>query len=166
MKSEVHLRAWRRTDVARLAHLGPRLSPDTARARFWSAYNSVPPTYLRSIEARWPADWNAVVAVRNNEFVGWAEFGRNAHTSPDADLAVCVVDSERGKGTGKALVRALLAASANVGVTTMHADIAADNIAAIRTWQSATRGLESMVAHGSEGLRATVTLPAIGRRAA
>jgi GNAT superfamily N-acetyltransferase len=166
VKSEVKLRAWRRTDVGRLQHLGSRLSPDTAHSRFWSGFNAVPPTYLRSIEERWPADWNAVVAVRNGEFVGWAEFGRNEPGSSDADLAVCVIDSERGKGTGVALVRALLIESAKVGLGTIHADLAPDNIAAIRTWRTATRGFPSTLAHGPDGLRAAVTLPISVRRAA
>ena len=160
-------RAWRRTDVARLAHLGPRLSPDSAHSRFWSGLNSIPPAYLRSIEARWPEDWNAVVAIRDGEFVGWAEFGRNGHGSDDADLAVCVVDSERGKGTGSALIRALLTESGRLGVHTMHADLQPENTAAIRAWRTATRDFGSTLEYTPDGLRATVDLPVVsGRHAA
>jgi GNAT superfamily N-acetyltransferase len=163
MKSEVRVRAWRRSDLARLTHLGSRLSPETARARFWGGVGTVPESYLISVAERWPHDWNAVVATRDGQLVGWAEFGRNAVTDggdDDADLAVCVIDSERGHGTGTALVRALLAQCPGVGLRSIHADIASDNNAALRTWLAATKGLPTTLGYGPDGLRAEVSLAA------
>jgi len=166
MKSELRLRDWRRTDVGRLAHLGTRLSPETDHSRFWGGVNGVPPTYLRSIEKRFPFDWDAVVAVRDGQFVGWAEYGRNPHDRSDADLAVCVVDSERGRGTGGALMRAIVAKAAGAGLTTINVDLAGDNTPAMRSWLSASRGMSATMGYGPDGIRATVTVDQAARRAA
>src|SRR3954471_18862595 len=126
MKSSLELRPWRASDFQRLASLGGQLSRETLRRRFWTGVPELPQSYLRSIERRWPHDWDGVVAIRDGRLVGWAEFGRNSPGSGDADAAFAVIDAEQGRGIGTALMRALVAYAAHAGVVTLHADIGTD----------------------------------------
>jgi GNAT superfamily N-acetyltransferase len=166
MKSSLQLRPWRSSDAARLAQLGERVVAETLRSRFWGGVAAVPATYLSSIAQRWPLDWDAVVALRDGELVGWAEFGRNAVGSAEADIAVCVIDSEQGHGTGTALLRALLVQASSAGLSTIHADISGTNTPALRTWLRATRALPVTLALADGSLRATATVPVALRQAA
>src|SRR5580693_7643837 len=109
MKSCVEIRPWQASDLGQLRLLAPRLSPGTLRARFWGSVPSLPEAYLDGIAARWPRNWDAVVAIRGTQLVGWAEYGRNAPGSSDADAAFCVIDDEQGRGIGSALLRGLVA---------------------------------------------------------
>lgn len=166
MKSTPRIRPWRLSDSKRLAHLGGRLSQESLRSRFWTGTPELPQSYLRSIERRWPHDWDAVVAIHHGQLVGWAEFGRNAPGSSDADAAFAVIDSEQGKGIGTALMQALVAHAARAGVVTLHADIAPENTAALRAWQRATRALGAQMTLSADGYRGTVSVPAAAIRAA
>ena len=166
MKSSLRIPPWRASDAQRLVQLGGLLSPETIRSRFWTGYPAIPVGYLVRIEQRWPHDWDAVVAVRDGQLAGWAEYGRNASGSGDADAAFCVIDSERGRGVGTALMRALITLSGGAGITTLHADIAADNTRALRAWRRATQGLQSSMTLGIDGYRATIDVPATLIRAA
>jgi len=154
----VRIRVWRASDFARLRHLGPRLSRKTLRSRFWAGVPALPQTYLGSIATRWPHDWDAVVAIRDGQFVGWAEFGRNAPGSADADAGFCVIDDEQGHGTGTALLAALVRHAERAGISALHADIAADNTAAVHAWSKATGSETGSVTLGPDGYRATIRM--------
>ena len=166
MKSSVRIRPWRASDLKRLSHLDGRLSRETLTARFWTGMHALPDSYVRSIGSRWPYDWDAVVAVRDGQLVGWAEFGRNAPGSADADAAFCVIDSEQGRGTGTALMRVLVERAATAGITRLHADIALDNTRALRAWQRATEGRATASTMGVDGHRGTITIQPVAARAA
>src|SRR4051812_44609460 len=120
MKSLVELRPWRASDFQRLDRLGTQLSPQSLRSRFWTGMPELPQSYLRSIERRWPHDWDGVVAIQHGQLVGWAEFGRNEPGSTDADAAFAVIDAEQGRGIGTALMQALVERAARAGVLTLH----------------------------------------------
>jgi GNAT superfamily N-acetyltransferase len=158
MKSSLRIRPWRASDLKRLAHLGSRVSSRSLTARFWTGMPAMPESYLRSIEARWPRDWDAVVAIRDGQLVGWAEFGRNGTTS-EADAAFLVIDAEQGRGTGTALMRALVDHAARAGITTLHADISSGNAPALHAWQRAIRGLPATMTLGVDGYRGTIAVP-------
>jgi len=166
MKSTPRIRPWRTSDSKRLAHLGGRLSQKTLRSRFWTGVPELPRSYMRSIERRWPHDWDAVVAIQHGQLVGWAEFGRNAPGSSDADAAFAVIDAEQGKGIGTALMQALVAHAGRAGVITLHADISPDNTPALRAWTRATSGLGAAMTLSTDGYRGTISVPAAAIRAA
>ena len=166
MKSSLRMRPWRASDAKRLAHLGGRLSSRSLTSRFWTGMPTLPDSYLRSIESRWPHDWDAVVAIRDGQLVGWAEYGRNAPGSSDADAAFCVIDVEQGRGTGTGLMRALVEHAARAGITDLHADIATDNAPALHAWQRATKDLHAAMTLSTDGYRGTITVPATPARAA
>jgi GNAT superfamily N-acetyltransferase len=127
---------------------------------------SMPESYLRSIATRWPNDWDAVVAIRDGQLVGWAEFGRNRPGARDADAAFCVLDAEQGRGAGTALMRALVEHAARAGITTLNADIAANNAPALHAWRRATEHLPTRMTLGEDGYRGSIDVPLAPARAA
>lgn len=139
MKSgRVQIRPWQRGDFARLAAAAPGLSERTLWLRFWGAVPTLPAAYLRSTEQRWPHAWDAVAAFDGDELVGWAEYGRYPQRPGDADVAVCVVDAEQGRGIGGSLLVALLEHARRAGLASLHADIAPYNERARRGWVRVT----------------------------
>jgi RimJ/RimL family protein N-acetyltransferase len=146
MKSGVVIRPWERGDFALLAAAAPRLSERTLRLRFWGAVPTLPVSYLRSTEQRWPYCWDAVAALDGDALVGWAEYGRYPERPGTADVAVCVVDDEQGHGLGTALFRVLLERARCAGLVSVHADIAPHNEAARHAWRHATGGLAATYA--------------------
>ncbi|MDT4925214.1 MAG: hypothetical protein QOG01_2927 [Pseudonocardiales bacterium] len=138
MKSDVAVRAWQSGDLELLAAAGSRLSEQTLRMRFWGTVPALPVSYLRRVEERWPAYWDAVVAMAGDELVGWAEFGRDRVDPGRGDIGACVVDSEQGHGVGTALLVALLERARARGLTVVHADIHPYNAAARHAWHTAT----------------------------
>jgi RimJ/RimL family protein N-acetyltransferase len=147
MKSgEVTIRPWQGGDFALLAAAAPRLSERTLRLRFWGSFPTLPPTYLRSTERRWPYAWDAVAALDGDELVGWAEYGRYPDDLRNADLAVCVVDDEQGHGIGTALAAALLERARGAGLRSVHVDIAPFNQAALHTWLAVSGSRASTLA--------------------
>jgi RimJ/RimL family protein N-acetyltransferase len=139
MKSgAVTIRPWSRGDFALLAATAPQLSERTLRLRFWGAVPVLPASYLRSTEQRWPACWDAVVAVDGDELVGWAEYGRYPDELASADVAACVVDAEQGHGVGQALLAAVVERARAAGLARVHADIEPHNEAARHAWRHVT----------------------------
>jgi RimJ/RimL family protein N-acetyltransferase len=135
---DVEIRRWEAADFPRLAAAAPGLSLRTLYLRFRAGMPGLPASYLRSTEQRWPARWDAVVAVHGDQLVGWAEFGRYPDDPDRADIGICVVDAEQGHGIGSALAAALLEHARAAGLVSVHADIEPDNAAARRAWRRAT----------------------------
>jgi RimJ/RimL family protein N-acetyltransferase len=139
MKSGVlTIRPWESGDFALLEDAAPGLSERTLRLRFWGAVPTLPQSYLRSTQRRWPYAWDAVAALDGDELVGWAEYGRYPDELSTADVAVCVVDAEQGHGVGSALLAALIDRARGAGLVSVHADIAPHNEPALRGWLRVT----------------------------
>jgi RimJ/RimL family protein N-acetyltransferase len=141
MKSDVvTIRPWERGDFGLLAAAAPGLSAQTLRLRFWGAVPTLPASYLRSTEQRWPGEWDAVVAMDGDELVGWAEYGRYPREPGTADVAACVLDAEQGHGLGTALMTMIVERARDAGLRSVHADIAPHNLAARHAWRHVTGG--------------------------
>jgi RimJ/RimL family protein N-acetyltransferase len=139
MKSAVvTIRPWEQGDFARLAAAAPGLSANTLRLRFWTGVPELPASYLRSTAERWPSAWDAVAALDGDALIGWAEYGRYRDAPHTADLGMCVIDAEQGKGIGTALAQAVLVRAREAGLVSIHADIEPFNDIARRAWQRAT----------------------------
>lgn len=163
MKSGVRVRSWEAGDAGRLAAAAPHLSTETLRDRFWVGVPTLPSGYLRSIERRWPRDWDAVVALAGDDLIGWAEFGRNPHSHADADIGICVVDARQRQGIGTLLLEALLPRVPAAGITVVHADIEPGNRSARVLWRKVTSGAGIVVPADGYGRHALVlaTAPAL-----
>ena len=147
--ASMEIRAWTADDFELLAACSAQFSARTLALRFWGAAPPLPASYLPSTRKRWPASWDAVVAVVAGELVGWAEYGRNLDRPDTADVAVCVADSEQGHGVGSALLAAILAKAQSDGLTSIHADIAPTNHAARHGWRHVTGGEAATIALAS-----------------
>src|SRR3954467_1709570 len=120
---DVEIRRWEAADFPRLAAAAPGLSLRTLYLRFRAGMPGLPASYLRSTEQRWPARWDAVVAVHGDKLVGWAEFGRYPDDPDRADIWIYVVDAEQGHGIGSALAVSIHAHAPAVCLLTLHAAI-------------------------------------------
>jgi RimJ/RimL family protein N-acetyltransferase len=145
----ITIRPWEHGDFALLAAAAAGLSEQTLWLRFWGAVPTLPASYLRSTEERWPQAWDAVAALDGDELVGWAEFGRYPQEPQTADVAVCVVDSEQGHGIGTALMTTIIERARAAGLVSVHVDIAPHNEAARHAWRQATGSPASTLALAS-----------------
>lgn len=135
MDTAVLLRPFAIDDLPALAAAGERLSADSLQARFRSGFPTLPASYLTLVRTNWPHRWDAVVAARGGEIVGWADCGRNDDGS--VDLAVCVVDAEQRHGLGERLLVAALDRCRQAGADIVHTDIERSNAAARHAWERA-----------------------------
>jgi len=110
------MRWWDLDDVQELERQLFAADPWTA-GQFWSELARVP-------ESRW-----YVVARRGSRIVGYAGV---FVVGPEADVQTVAVDlGERGRGTGRALLGALVDRVRARGATVVHLEVRADNAAAI-----------------------------------
>jgi ribosomal-protein-alanine N-acetyltransferase len=110
------LRWWDLDEVQELERQLFATDPWTA-GQFWSELARVP-------ESRW-----YVVARRGSRIVGYAGV---FVVGPEADVqTVAVALGERGRGTGRALLGALVDRARARGATVVHLEVRADNVAAI-----------------------------------
>lgn len=128
--SLVHLRPIRPDDRDRLIQLYDRLSYDTAYHRFFTVMKRLPPDWAQILAT---VDYRrrlALVAERPTaagpELVGvarWEPAGR----LDTAEVALVVQDAWQGKGLGRILLDALLAAAEARGIRRFVAWVLADN---------------------------------------
>jgi RimJ/RimL family protein N-acetyltransferase len=138
MKPGIVVRPWERGDIQLLAEAGPKLSARTLQMRFWTPVPALPAIYLKRVEQRWPACWDGVVAIEEGALVGWAEFGRHPGDDLRADIGVCVIDAEQGRGVGTALLTAVLEQARGAGLVSVHADMDPYNRPARHAWLTVT----------------------------
>ncbi|HEX2850418.1 MAG TPA: GNAT family N-acetyltransferase [Acidimicrobiales bacterium] len=119
--STVHIRPIRPDDGDRLVRFHSRLSPDTQYLRFFSPHPVLLP---REIDRFTHVDyWNrfAIVAVRNDEFVGVARYDRQPD-SDEGEVAFVIEDAQQGKGLGMLLLEHLAAAARRRNITRFVAE--------------------------------------------
>jgi GNAT superfamily N-acetyltransferase len=130
------IRPWRVGDEELLAAIGDRLSPASLYTRFLTGTPTLPRQYLRYVAIAPRTRWDAVVALAGDRVAGWAEFARLEDAGCEAELAVVVVDAWQRRGLGTALVRRLAERSREAGVTRLHAEVLAGNLASKRLIRS------------------------------
>jgi phosphinothricin acetyltransferase len=89
----------------------------------WEKWNDVHLTFAR------------LVAVDNNEVVGWAALSPVSSRcvyGGVAEVSVYVADKHKGKGIGKLLLQKLIKESESNGIWTLQAGIFADNVASVK----------------------------------
>jgi GNAT superfamily N-acetyltransferase len=124
-------RRWRPGDELLAEAATAHLSVASLSNRFLAGTGGrLPSPYLRHIANGPRPTWDAEVAVGDGFLIGWAEFGRLAATSPEADLGVIVTDPWQRRGIASELIRALLPRLAADGVNRLAADVLPSNRAA------------------------------------
>ena len=89
----------------------------------WEKWNDVHLTFAR------------LVAVDNNEVVGWAALSPVSSRcvyGGVAEVSVYVADKHKGKGIGKLLLQKLIKESESNGIWTLQAGIFTDNVASVK----------------------------------
>jgi phosphinothricin acetyltransferase len=84
-------------------------------------------------------DCRLVARDGSGEILGWAavsHYSARAVYSGVADLSVYIAERARGRGVGRALLEALIAASEAAGIWTLQAGVMADNAASLRLHES------------------------------
>jgi phosphinothricin acetyltransferase len=104
------------------------------------------------------------VARRENQVVGWAALSpvsRREVYAGVAEVAVYVSKKEYGKGIGKCLLEALIAAAEEAGIWTLQASLFPENVASSRLFKSCgfrTVGIRERIAQHHGVWRDTVLL--------
>jgi len=102
------------------------LGPMARQRRFLQALPHVPDRLLNMLTA--PAATTLVlVAMHGEEIIGEAILGPDAHDPAVAHIGYSVAERVRRRGLGRAMVGRLLEVAGDRGVSTVRADMAADN---------------------------------------
>ncbi len=143
-------------DIGRLRRMFERCSRMTVYRRFFCLYpDAVPDRVLQRLTYVDYVNRHAVVAVVGDEVVGIASFDK-VGAGDEADSAVCVEDAWQRCGVGRHLVAWASEIARRRGVTTLTADIQADNAAALALVRAALP-LAEVTLHGtSYGVRAVL----------
>lgn len=112
----VHLRAITPDDLDAMMDMWSRLSADTIRLRFF-APRRMDREQMRYFTELDYHDRFALVATRGDRIVGVSRFERLPDEDHAAEFAVLVEDAEQGRGIGTALLRGLLDAAQDLGVS-------------------------------------------------
>lgn len=153
----VHIRPIMPADGEKVWQLWLRLSPETIRLRFLGSRRlsreEIP--YYTHLDMR---DRFALVAEIGERIVGVSRFDRLPAHPDTAEFAVLVEDAEQGRGIGTALMRALVPAAEDLGITRFEGDVLRDNEKMLHVLRSA--GLEPAY-QGEDGVLHTAftTIP-------
>jgi RimJ/RimL family protein N-acetyltransferase len=132
----VRLQPVRPEDRARLAAAFASLSPRSRFLRFRRQVTGLSAEELAQLTAtdgRYHIAWGAIALDEPGEpGVGVARLVRHPDDSSEADCAVTVVDAWQRQGLGRVLAETLMLAALERGITTLHARLLPENVAARR----------------------------------
>src|SRR3712207_433137 len=103
-----------------------RFSPETIRMRFFAPRNMTAEQmrFFSNVDYK---DRFALVAETAGRIVGVSRFDRLPDRTDVAEFAVVVEDAEQGRGIGTALLRALAAPAADLGIRGFEGEILREN---------------------------------------
>lgn len=163
----LRLRLIKPEDAPLLIDLFYNLSPESRRRRFHALTDhATPELVLRESERLADVDnrttGGAIVATESTptgeRIVGVVRLMRNPATpsSPEAEAAVVVRDDYHGAGVGRELLYRMVLLARRMKVTTMVADIEADNYPALRAFRTIGVPTTSDTTRGETRLLLTV----------
>ena len=138
---QVVYRTIQADDVERLRRMFGRCSRETIYRRFFSYYQEAPEWVLRRLTFVDYVHRHAVVAVVDDEIVGVARFDKIG-SGDEAEIAVCVEDGWQRRGIARRLIEWMVDIARTRGVTTMTADVQADNAPALALLREVLPGAE------------------------
>ena len=122
-------------DEERLAHMWPRLSPRTVYRRFHGPVRSFPATSVHRLVAADHQEYDAIVAVVDDEIVGVVRYECDRDDPSRAEFAMVVQDDWQGVGLGGRLMDEVLTLARSRGVTTLIGALLAENRPMLRLLQ-------------------------------
>ena len=129
--AEVLFRPLGPGDAARISALFEALSPHSRQLRFLYSKTTLTESELHTLSDVDGEQRFAIAAClpsRGGEMVGVVRFAR-ADGSPDAEVAVAVIDEFQGCGLGRLLLRRIIEAARERGITSLHFDVSDENAA-------------------------------------
>jgi len=154
----VLVRPMKATDEALLREMLYRLSTESVYHRFFGAIKAFP---HRRIQQYLDLDYDdrmAIVAIVGEggieKLVGVGRYMREPGSN-SAECAFVVEDAYQGRGIGTLLLRRLVKIAADAGLVGFRAEVLADNIAMLRTFQNSGYTLQSKLSGGVYSLSFT-----------
>jgi len=132
--SRVNIRLIRPDDTQALIGVFRRLSPESVYQRFFASLPELPENLAWKLSHVNYTNRLALVAERDKaetdgdppQMVGVARYDRTDESEP-AEIGLAVIDEWQGRGLGRVLLRELLQAAAQRGITRFTADVLSDN---------------------------------------
>ena len=118
-------------DDARLARMFQRLSRETVLRRFFTLVPKLEGPLLRAMTDVDHDNHEALVVAVGDEIVAVASYHRSPDDPTVADVAVVVEDGWQHTGLGRRLTAQLSRLARDRGIERFHADVLADNRAAL-----------------------------------
>ena len=131
--ARLELRAIESSDRTALAESFQRLSPQSRRQRFLASKSELTDFELhRLTECDGESDYAIVAQLPctgrcTSEIIGVARFARAGHDPSVAEIAVAVIDAWQRRGLGRALLKRIVEAAVERGVTQADGLALADN---------------------------------------
>lgn len=128
----ITIRSLRRDEGDLLDRLVTRMSPRSRYLRFHTPVRTLDDRMRRALLDVDARDHIALVAeAADGTPVGIARMIRDRHARSEAEVAFAVVDAWHRRGVGRRLLEALVHRAPALGITRLHADVLAGNVAAL-----------------------------------
>lgn len=153
----IHVRSVEPTDAPDIVAMHSRFSERTRYLRFFGAYPRIPARDLHRFANVDHRDREAFVALVDNHVIAVGRYERLAPGGPDAEVAFVVEDAHQGRGIAPVLLRALVAAALEAGITEFVAEVMPGNLAMQRVFADAGFAVTSQFADGVVHVRFPIT---------
>ena len=134
-------------EEGRLVRFHHRLSPETARRRFFSVHPELSPDELHRFTHVDHVDREAIIAVAQGEIVAVARFDRIGGGG-EAEVAFVVADGWQGRGLGPVLLARLVERARELGLTRFVAETLPENRRMISVFRHAGYPITERVEDG------------------
>ena len=114
-------------DEGRLEHMWTRLSRETLYQRFHASVGGFPRSSVHQLVETEHREFDAVVALVDDEIVGFVRYQREHADPARAEFAILIEDDWQGGGLGGRLLEELMTLVRSRGVTTLTASLLMDN---------------------------------------
>ena len=153
----IHVRSVDPADAPGIVAMHSRFSERTRYLRYFGAYPRIPARDLHRFANVDHRDREAFVALVDEHVIAVGRYERLAAGGPDAEVAFVVEDAHQGRGIAPVLLRALVPAALDAGITEFVAEVLPGNIAMQRVFADAGFAVTSQFADGVVHVRFPIT---------
>lgn len=153
----IHVRSVEPADAPDIVAMHSRFSERTRYLRYFGAYPRIPARDLHRFANVDHRDREAFAALVDNHVIAVGRYERLAPGGPDAEVAFVVEDAHQGRGIAPVLLRALVPAALEAGITEFVAEVMPGNLAMQRVFADAGFAVTSQFADGVVHVRFPIT---------
>ena len=144
----IHVRSVQPADAPGIVAMHSRFSERTRYLRYFGAYPRIPARDLHRFANVDHRDREAFVALVDEHVIAVGRYERLSSGGPDAEVAFVVEDAHQGRGIAPVLLRALVPAALEAGITEFVAEVMPGNLAMQRVFADAGFAVTSQFADG------------------